>query len=299
MRYARAAIEGKSRLWLGCILKSYVTESYDRVTFRWPIGSREIFAPFILIGRSIIITSWRYNFRTHLFNQPTAIHDKRNVAHEKIDLKMAAPRSSDRRDASIWDASLRDPSGSRVRAESELKWRPIDVSRTTWQTVRSTRSRRSDEYPFADDLTSPRVNHAIMNCHQILSGACNAGDRCYAVGSVEGISFTVSLPPGWRCVIGTGSRDLVSRPLRGRRRAVSRERSHDEKYTYSRVMEVSWSNDTLIRRRLSVRVSFAIDDFLRRKRHIRVMFYMLHLRFIFSTDVSRIRLIFLVLLITH
>ncbi|KAL7295893.1 hypothetical protein TKK_0010937 [Trichogramma kaykai] len=29
-----------------------------------------------------------------------------------------------------------------------------------------------------------------MNCHQILSGACNAGDRCCAVGSVEGISFT-------------------------------------------------------------------------------------------------------------
>ncbi|TGZ38450.1 DmX-like protein 2 [Temnothorax longispinosus] len=29
-----------------------------------------------------------------------------------------------------------------------------------------------------------------MNCHQILSGACNAGDRCYAVGSVERISFT-------------------------------------------------------------------------------------------------------------
>lgn len=32
----------------------------------------------------------------------------------------------------------------------------------------------------------------IMNCHQILSGACNAGDRCFAVGSVEGIPFTVS-----------------------------------------------------------------------------------------------------------
>lgn len=31
-----------------------------------------------------------------------------------------------------------------------------------------------------------------MNCHQILSGACNAGDRCFAVGSVEGIPFTVS-----------------------------------------------------------------------------------------------------------
>lgn len=30
-----------------------------------------------------------------------------------------------------------------------------------------------------------------MNCHQILSGACNAGDSCFAVGSVEGVSFTV------------------------------------------------------------------------------------------------------------
>jgi hypothetical protein len=30
-----------------------------------------------------------------------------------------------------------------------------------------------------------------MNCHQILSGACNGGDRCFAVGSVEGIPFTV------------------------------------------------------------------------------------------------------------
>lgn len=31
-----------------------------------------------------------------------------------------------------------------------------------------------------------------MNCHQVLSGACNAGDRCFSVGSVEGIPFTVS-----------------------------------------------------------------------------------------------------------
>lgn len=31
-----------------------------------------------------------------------------------------------------------------------------------------------------------------MNKHQILSGACNSGDRCFAVGSVEGIPFTVS-----------------------------------------------------------------------------------------------------------
>ena len=30
-----------------------------------------------------------------------------------------------------------------------------------------------------------------MNCHQILSGACNAGDKSFAVGSVEGIPFTV------------------------------------------------------------------------------------------------------------
>lgn len=37
-----------------------------------------------------------------------------------------------------------------------------------------------------------------MNCHQILSGACNAGDRCFAVGSVEGIPFTVSVPDGSR-----------------------------------------------------------------------------------------------------
>ncbi|KAL5274949.1 DMXL1 family protein [Megaselia abdita] len=29
-----------------------------------------------------------------------------------------------------------------------------------------------------------------MNCHQVLSGACNAGDCCFAVGSVEGIPFT-------------------------------------------------------------------------------------------------------------
>lgn len=31
-----------------------------------------------------------------------------------------------------------------------------------------------------------------MNCHQVLSGACNSGDQCFAVGSVEGIPFTVS-----------------------------------------------------------------------------------------------------------
>lgn len=30
-----------------------------------------------------------------------------------------------------------------------------------------------------------------MNRHQVLSGACNSGDHCFAVGSVEGIPFTV------------------------------------------------------------------------------------------------------------
>ncbi|KAF5272292.1 hypothetical protein FQR65_LT04949 [Abscondita terminalis] len=29
-----------------------------------------------------------------------------------------------------------------------------------------------------------------MNLHQIVSGACNAGDKCFAVGSVEGVAFT-------------------------------------------------------------------------------------------------------------
>ncbi|XP_062621591.1 dmX-like protein 2 [Saccostrea cucullata] len=29
-----------------------------------------------------------------------------------------------------------------------------------------------------------------MNRHQVLTGACNAGDQCYAVGSVEGVHFT-------------------------------------------------------------------------------------------------------------
>lgn len=28
-----------------------------------------------------------------------------------------------------------------------------------------------------------------MKLHQVLTGACNAGDRCFAVGSVEGIPF--------------------------------------------------------------------------------------------------------------
>jgi hypothetical protein len=30
-----------------------------------------------------------------------------------------------------------------------------------------------------------------MNRHQVLTGACNIGEKCHAVGSVEGIHFTV------------------------------------------------------------------------------------------------------------
>ena len=33
----------------------------------------------------------------------------------------------------------------------------------------------------------------MMNRHQVLTGACNFGDKCHAVGSVEGIHFTASL----------------------------------------------------------------------------------------------------------
>ncbi|GFY48440.1 dmX-like protein 1 [Trichonephila inaurata madagascariensis] len=29
-----------------------------------------------------------------------------------------------------------------------------------------------------------------MNRHQVLTGAANAGDHCYSVGSVEGVPFT-------------------------------------------------------------------------------------------------------------
>nr|CAH7714410.1 unnamed protein product [Callosobruchus chinensis] len=46
--------------------------------------------------------------------------------------------------------------------------------------------------------TDQNVEHSIeiaknivkMNLHQIVSGACNAGDKCFAVGSVEGVPFT-------------------------------------------------------------------------------------------------------------
>ena len=36
-----------------------------------------------------------------------------------------------------------------------------------------------------------------MNRHQVITGAANSGDHCFAVGSVESINFTVSFmtPP--------------------------------------------------------------------------------------------------------
>ena len=30
-----------------------------------------------------------------------------------------------------------------------------------------------------------------MKCHQVLTGACNVGDKSFSVGSVEGVSFIV------------------------------------------------------------------------------------------------------------
>ncbi|KAG0418414.1 hypothetical protein HPB47_004879 [Ixodes persulcatus] len=35
-----------------------------------------------------------------------------------------------------------------------------------------------------------------MNLHQVLTGAVNAGDHCYSVGSVEGVPFTISAAYG-------------------------------------------------------------------------------------------------------
>ncbi|KAK2146932.1 hypothetical protein LSH36_578g01049 [Paralvinella palmiformis] len=42
-----------------------------------------------------------------------------------------------------------------------------------------------------------------MNRHQVLTGAANSGDHCYAVGSVEGVSFTAYVA-GCDIVILTG-----------------------------------------------------------------------------------------------
>ncbi|KOB69451.1 Rabconnectin [Operophtera brumata] len=45
-----------------------------------------------------------------------------------------------------------------------------------------------------------------MNCHQVLSGACNSGDQCFAVGSVEGIPFTI-IPGAIHGYVKIGSLD--------------------------------------------------------------------------------------------
>lgn len=49
-----------------------------------------------------------------------------------------------------------------------------------------------------------------MNCHQVLSGACNSGDQCFAVGSVEGIPFTVSMTVKDFAFVDRWSRDRRS-----------------------------------------------------------------------------------------
>jgi len=32
-----------------------------------------------------------------------------------------------------------------------------------------------------------------MNRHQVLTGAANSGDRCFAVGNINGVHFTVRI----------------------------------------------------------------------------------------------------------
>ncbi len=49
-----------------------------------------------------------------------------------------------------------------------------------------------------------------MKCHQILTGAANRGDRTFAVGSVEGVPFTVRRPKGGG---GGGGNALLKRDL--------------------------------------------------------------------------------------
>lgn len=51
-----------------------------------------------------------------------------------------------------------------------------------------------------------------MNRHQVLTGAANSGDHCFAVGSVEGVHFTVSqAPPPFTLVQSSDEPVRVSR----------------------------------------------------------------------------------------
>ncbi|CAG0916295.1 unnamed protein product [Notodromas monacha] len=43
---------------------------------------------------------------------------------------------------------------------------------------------------YRSGYSSKLAESIAMNCHQILTGACNAGDRTFSVGSVEGVPFT-------------------------------------------------------------------------------------------------------------
>jgi len=48
-----------------------------------------------------------------------------------------------------------------------------------------------------------------MNRHQVLTGAANSGDRCFAVGNINGVHFTV-------CIIWSATaRSAVFRQTRG------------------------------------------------------------------------------------
>ena len=43
-----------------------------------------------------------------------------------------------------------------------------------------------------------------MKCHQVLTGACNVGDKTFAVGSVEGVSLnTICNASIYSCLCGS------------------------------------------------------------------------------------------------
>jgi len=47
----------------------------------------------------------------------------------------------------------------------------------------------------SDDCSLPNAALYVrkMNRHQVLTGAANSGDRCFAVGNINGIHFTVRI----------------------------------------------------------------------------------------------------------
>jgi len=46
---------------------------------------------------------------------------------------------------------------------------------------------------FGNSNLVARISTDKMNRHQVLTGAANSGDRCYAVGNINGVHFTVCI----------------------------------------------------------------------------------------------------------